>query len=132
MDYYLKLENCIKLKEWGCNVDSDYVWTQDIQHCEKMEEGWISCWDEQVEGSILRIMSKKELFGYNWNFRDLENNLFYFNAYDIREIVCNGEIFKKFFDNKKNHSLIILELLQQNKKQEAEKYLMKETIFNIN
>jgi len=104
MDYYLSLETCKQLKEWKCDIGISN------------ENDWILHEMECV------------------------------NTYDIRDIVCNGEIAKAFFGEYTNYriytekefgknaydtcSIEILLLLQQNKKKDAEKYILKNTVFN--
>jgi hypothetical protein len=65
-------------------------------------------------------------------------------AHDIRDIICDGEMAKKFFFNKDHYQEFsvyneeqikanvqeMVSLLHKNKKEEAEAYLLENTIFN--
>jgi hypothetical protein len=121
MNYTISLDTAKKLHEMGCNLDF--------------------------------VLPEEKI--YQWE--DEEGEIIAFPKYDLRDIICDGEMAKKFFgeggakcscgvEEGKNHivgceSLIfainihgmyILQLLQQNKKEEAEKYLLTHTILRIN
>jgi len=93
---------------------------------------------------------------------DLGHRKILFPTYDLRDIICNGEMAKAFFGEEETnedtylirdveygniqeqdvtlseepafilHTTVIKNLLQQNKQKEAEEYLLQHTIFNPN
>ena len=110
---YLSLETSKKLKEMGCDVESEYVFNKYGERARKQE-------NSKPVGEL-------------------------YPAYDLRDIICNGEMAKAFFGDYRSRLLIrgeklyfggfshaerILSLLQQNKQEEAEAYLLEHCIFN--
>jgi len=66
MDYYLSLETCKQLKEWGCDVENSCCYSQAGR--------FKKCSSISFDSTISSIQT-----------------------YDIRDIICNGEIAEAFF-----------------------------------
>ncbi len=115
MDYYLSLEPCKQLNAWGCDVDSKY-----------------------------RIVSQIKGINKVYYYTNIPKGLklYIHETYDIRNIICNGEMAKKFFgenyiERRRNtggyyasRPEFIQYLLLKNKREKAEKYFLKHTIYN--
>jgi len=130
MNYYLTKETAKQLKDWGCDLKSEK--THQIQFA--LQHFW-------TIGNT----------GYGLDAKDLSDvDCKEYNAYHILEDVCvkyakeffgeeervvivetcnfaHHEIEKKYLPG---HTAYLIDFIQQNKKQEAEKYLLKHTIFN--
>ena len=149
---YLSLETCRQLKEWGCDVESK----------------WWSVVDSDTNRRKIIPSPCNKYYGIEKDYwccgkgKDarIENNAIW-DTYDLRDIICNGELSIKFFgkdlpqrktddemlgyndeDNYDNEGFEWLEIdhhtdklklfLNKNKQAEAEEYLLLETIFNPN
>jgi len=119
MDYYLSLETCKQLKEWGCDVATSIY--------------YLELYDKDLNPRYV-ISNKKSRQIKVW-----------YPTYDIRDIICNEEITKSFFGIYtscklyKNHSVRIWEhdisvqillILNKNKIEGVEKYILENTSFN--
>ena len=115
---YLSLKTSKQLKEWGCVT---------VEECDE--------WDIRQY-----IEHKDNVHEQEW---DLWHRFIIDKIYDLRDIICNGEMAKAFFgedlaratsygflDAFTSHSIVIMDLLQQNNQEEAEKYFLENTIFN--
>ena len=100
-----------KLKEMGCEVRSEYFWIPALYRGAK--EDYYIC-----DRDCLHHIDKDSTGIYP--------------AYDIRDIICNGEMARAFFGEQgcKNHTENMLVFLQQNKQEEAEEYLLNNCVFN--
>ena len=122
---YLSLNSAKQLKEWGCEVPCKYFTQSD-----------------QVQHSVYEYESLQECE----DSRDIENYKYsyFINVYSLNEIICNGEMAKAFFGDKrysyeigamrnyaKIHTEEIMSLLYQNKQEEAEQYLLDNCVFNL-
>ena len=131
MNYHISLEAAKQLKEWGCDVESTHSWSVDRAFI-----------DDEHMYTVCINNSDAVKKGYAIDL---------YPAYDLRDIICNGEMAKAFFGTSEviygveecaecsnthfsskhfhcpNHMAI---LLKQNRKQEAEEYLLEHTIFN--
>jgi hypothetical protein len=103
MNHFISILTADQLKDWGCKVESRYCWKPDIFG----DKGWI-------------IVEYPE-----------EN--FFPKTYDLLKIISDGEMAKAFFgDSYQENCFKILALLQQNKQQEAEEYLLENCVWNSN
>lgn len=120
MDYYLELDTCRQLKEWGCSVPTITFWNDVSKSLEK--EVW-----------------------------ELDDSSGYFRTYDLRDIICKGEMAKAFFGDKTHytgfydaplegneivmsaytyHCDELSNFIRNNDKQEAQKYFLEHCVFN--
>ena len=113
MDYYITIETAKQLKDWRCNIPANSQY---------FESGFVS-----------EVGAMPD---------EMENGVY--PRYHILEDICVSyakEFFGKYMhDDNTDDSEIpngylqatiqILKLIQQNKKQEAEEYLLRHTIFN--
>ena len=123
-------EACQQLKEWGCDVESKYEWI----------ETYVATDYEPMIGQD--IVPKGQNLGG-------DDHQVICPAYNLRDIICDPEMAKKFFGERRyitpagierSCSCLecgvdeitgsILRLLHQNKEEEAEKYLLENCIFN--
>ena len=136
MDFYLSLETAKQLKEWGCNLSSKYIWQ------------WI---DSVLESDLAKLsLDYDNLFLWeiqNWIFLteyedirekyriNIKENTIYTekaNSYHLLEDIC-VRYAKEFWGDEEQewyHTYNIMDLLQHNKKQEAEQYILDNCLFN--
>ena len=114
---YIGIELAKKLQEWGCDIGNDICWFN-LANSEETEKG----------------IKKFELM----NIHDVQN-LGEYPAYSYYNILVNHT--KEFFGENKNKgsyqkffscSVIVMSLLQQGKKEEADKYIEDKCVFNPN
>lgn len=112
MNFYLSLETAKQLKEWGCELESVnyYVnrnYEEVLENPKKVSKDWL----------VNRYDFEKTDWGY-WDYP----------AYHILEDVC-VRYATEFFSWLREPTKIMV-FLQVDKKQEAEQYILDNTIFN--
>lgn len=123
MNKYTSLKTSKQLKEWGCDLETNYAWDIKRNRIIKISEitGNIEamnlCFTYDLLWDIC-IKYPKEFFGETSTEIYIRKNV----AFSEGESVC--EMSYIYFSKK------ILELLQQNKIKEAEEYILENTIFN--
>ena len=157
MNYDLSVSASKKLKEWGCDVPTVYAWG--------------NCYNGERKPYVWDIYTKTKN-GVMSSEGNRVNQALYIHGiptYNLRDIICNGEMAKAFFgeyllcydcgekvgaplgndriqigtgtctcnrnfENNEEacefHAKQMIWYTQQGKKEEAEKYLLDNTIFN--
>ncbi|HUS49221.1 MAG TPA: hypothetical protein VMZ91_03605 [Candidatus Paceibacterota bacterium] len=97
------------LQENSCEIENENVWA-DVDVIDKKEK-------RLTTRSIMAFCGQTDIIA---------------NAYDILNEICIKYV-KEFWGDskwKKEHRHMVFDLLQQGKKQEAEKYIMEHSLFN--
>ena len=123
MKTLLSLETSKQLQEWGCYVND-----------KKIDQCWFKY--RHIKNEINKWIVDDRDVPSPGDYTDS------YLAYDLRDIICDGEMAKQFFGDNfsqeketksyKGHTLRMLRFIQQNKKEDAEKYLLEFCIFNPN
>ena len=119
MNTIISLDTAKKLEERGCDVPTQ------SHH-----------WDTKLEDDAMVRRSDPKFQKLSYLGEKL------YPAYDLRDIICDWEMAKKFFGEKHVycggysepafmvHTDYLKKYLVKNKKEEAEKYLLKHCVFN--
>jgi len=115
---HISLATAKQLKEWGCEIESAVV---RADHNDRLI----------LYGGKHDLIIKEGV--------TFDESVVIYPSYDIREIICNGEMAKAFFGEEFNarfgsktcsHIEMIVNLLSTKKQEEAEQYLLDNCIFN--
>ena len=127
-DFYLSLDSCKKLKEWGCNLKTN-AWYSCIEdnwdipyphrlelliqdkYTKSIDMMWIMCKDSCKTYHILEDICVKYAKEFFWDFWEFKH-----------KSQCFGDILGFLSD--------IWQLLKENKKQEAEECILENCVFN--
>jgi hypothetical protein len=121
MNYFLSLPTAKQLKEWGCDIESEY--------------GWFHGYD---------MFPYTDKYDLTFNIREFS----ICHSYDLRDIICNKDgLEENFFTDLKMLDRVpfsikgspellmtvpeaILFMLQCGEKESAEKYFLENTVWN--
>jgi len=117
LNKYTSLELSKKLAENGCKLKNEYWW-HDVPNCPI----------NIIANPVIYLGKKDDWYSTNKDNQKIIEQ-YQYPAYDILNDICVK--YKDYFWGAKQYkTLKVLELLQQNKKQEAEDYIWKNCLFN--
>ena len=138
MQLFLSLENCKKLKDAGCDVESEYYY--ELRYKMTGEEEWIDVYglDESTRSvrryNISEIITNGEMAEAFFGDYNGENQYHYCGQGGLDDnwcMNCDSHIdWESMVSPVDYHTTKIKNFLLDNKKESAEAYLLEHTVFN--